>query len=311
MKSIKDTQAVVQNVNFKIDPVVKGSAEAVLSGMGLNMSAYIGMCLRQLAQDRKIPFSQTIDPDFWVAEARISAAKSLIDCGAWSAVDDFHSKIIKIFEENTSKREVAAFIKASASLEEELPNESGFTRNLNLQAISKIYYSDKCRFDDTSASRTVKSGKEMIDKIENNLLPMCKANSEIQFVNDLKALYESATNDADRIINDLLNNDHIKSALENDPEIYDDQSKLEIIEEIESTVLDVADRDPSSLSMRFVGSGQIDALNAVFAAAQVRKKLKDRIKNADNQIKELENSLREAEEQSRKHMMDMIKAMNQ
>lgn len=36
-------------ISFKVDSVVKESAEAVLAGSGLNTSAYLGMCLR----DRK------------------------------------------------------------------------------------------------------------------------------------------------------------------------------------------------------------------------------------------------------------------
>lgn len=81
MKEIKDTQITAQNVNFKIDPVVKESAESVLANMGLNMSAYIGMCLRQLAQDREIPFIQKADPEFWAAEYRAYKAKRIIDSG--------------------------------------------------------------------------------------------------------------------------------------------------------------------------------------------------------------------------------------
>lgn len=81
MKEIKDTQIAAQNVNLKIDPVVKESAESVLANMGLNMSAYIGMCLRQLAQDREIPFAQKADPGFWAAEYRAYKAKRIIDSG--------------------------------------------------------------------------------------------------------------------------------------------------------------------------------------------------------------------------------------
>lgn len=82
MKAAKDnqtTQTTIQNVNIKIDPVVKESAESVLANMGLNMSAYIGMCLRQLAQDREIPFTQKADPEFWATEYRAYKTKRIVD----------------------------------------------------------------------------------------------------------------------------------------------------------------------------------------------------------------------------------------
>ena len=79
MSAIKDTQATVQNVNFKIDPVVKESAESTLANMGLNMSAYIGMCLRQVAQDRKVPFIPSADPLFWNSECRIYKIKRMVE----------------------------------------------------------------------------------------------------------------------------------------------------------------------------------------------------------------------------------------
>lgn len=55
-------------INIKIDKVVKESAEAVLSGMGLSTASAIGLFLRQTAQDRKIPFEITSGTDFWHKE---------------------------------------------------------------------------------------------------------------------------------------------------------------------------------------------------------------------------------------------------
>lgn len=99
MKEIKDTQITAQNVNFKIDPVVKESAESVLANMGLNMSAYIGMCLRQLAQDREIPFIQKADPEFWAAEYRAYKAKRIIDSGLISQVPLLYDDIKQAIDE--------------------------------------------------------------------------------------------------------------------------------------------------------------------------------------------------------------------
>lgn len=81
VKMIKDTQVNIQNVNFKIDSVVKESAESTLASMGLNMSSYIGMCLRQVAQDRKVPFAPSADPLFWESEYRVYKVKRMVECG--------------------------------------------------------------------------------------------------------------------------------------------------------------------------------------------------------------------------------------
>lgn len=98
MKAAKDNQTnqtTIQNVNIKIDPVVKESAESVLANMGLNMSAYIGMCLRQLAQDREIPFTQKADPEFWATEYRAYKTKRIIDSGIISPVIDLYGDLDK------------------------------------------------------------------------------------------------------------------------------------------------------------------------------------------------------------------------
>lgn len=68
-------------VNFKVDSIVKESAESVLAGMGLNMSSYIGMCLRQVAQDARIPFTPSVNAEFWIGEAAVSKAAKVADSG--------------------------------------------------------------------------------------------------------------------------------------------------------------------------------------------------------------------------------------
>lgn len=96
MKAAKDnqtTQTTIQNVNIKIDPVVKESAESVLANMGLNMSAYIGMCLRQLAQDREIPFTQKANPEFWATEYRAYKTKRIVDSGIIQPVLDLYNDL--------------------------------------------------------------------------------------------------------------------------------------------------------------------------------------------------------------------------
>lgn len=99
MKAAKDNQTTIQNVNIKIDPVVKESAESVLANMGLNMSAYIGMCLRKLAQDREIPFTQKADPEFWATEYRAYKTKKIVDSGIIHPVLNLYRDLIKFITE--------------------------------------------------------------------------------------------------------------------------------------------------------------------------------------------------------------------
>lgn len=91
-------------VNFKIDAIVKESAEAVLSGMGLNTSAYLGMCLRKLAQERTLPFDLKLDPEFWIAEAQVSKAVNILRSGFFfdmcalreEIIDDLSEKLVDL-----------------------------------------------------------------------------------------------------------------------------------------------------------------------------------------------------------------------
>lgn len=289
MKGIKDTQATIQNVNFKIDPVVKGSAEAVLSSMGLNMSAYIGMCLRQLAQDRKIPFAQTVDPDFWAAESQVNTAKSLIDRGVWSAVSELRSEVIsgfkKAIEAKGAEAYLELFTEASTGKQEDFDHA---------QAIGDGCLNAKLYLDETSIARFISSSKEALDTV-NFLRSACKTDAEVKFTEDLKAAYESATREATDKISSFFDSDTgIKDVVENNPLTYDDRDKLAIIEEIESTVLNTAERHPSNLAMRFIGSGQASALYEVLATVEERKEAGDRLANAD---KELEKRFEKREQE--------------
>jgi addiction module RelB/DinJ family antitoxin len=55
-------------INIKIDILVKEAAEKVLKGMGLSTASAIGLFLRQVAQDQKIPFEITYSSSFWEQE---------------------------------------------------------------------------------------------------------------------------------------------------------------------------------------------------------------------------------------------------
>lgn len=81
-------------VNFKIDAIVKESAEATLSSMGLSTSAYLGMCLRKLAQDRSLPFDLKLDPEFWIDEAQVGRAAELLRSGTFEKIATFRNRLL-------------------------------------------------------------------------------------------------------------------------------------------------------------------------------------------------------------------------
>lgn len=82
-------------VNFKIDVVVKEAAEATLSSMGISTSAYLGMCLRQLAQERKLPFVFEADPEFWITEAQVGRAAELVRSGLFEKTVALKKQLIE------------------------------------------------------------------------------------------------------------------------------------------------------------------------------------------------------------------------
>ena len=88
------TQTNQTLINFKVDSLVKDSAEAVLSSLGLSTSAYLGMCLRKLAQEKSIPFELKFDPSFWVSEAVTSKAVNYIKEGIFKDIVEFRNSTI-------------------------------------------------------------------------------------------------------------------------------------------------------------------------------------------------------------------------
>ena len=53
------TTSALTDIHIKIDAGVKEDAEAVLKEIGLSMSNYLNMSLRQLCRQREIPFRAT------------------------------------------------------------------------------------------------------------------------------------------------------------------------------------------------------------------------------------------------------------
>ena len=68
MATKKENQMLV---NFKVDESVKNCAELTLLNMGMNLSSYVNLCLRQLCVEKQIPFTPTSNPDFWLIENNI------------------------------------------------------------------------------------------------------------------------------------------------------------------------------------------------------------------------------------------------
>ncbi len=101
------TKSTIQSVNFKVDSDVKEVADSVLSGMGLNMSAYIGMCLRQVAQKGGMPFDMSVDSRFWEVESEISTAKRIVDAGLFEDIVGLRNDLCNLYEETMTEMLVA------------------------------------------------------------------------------------------------------------------------------------------------------------------------------------------------------------
>ena len=86
--------------SLSIDPIVLETAEQVLSGIGISMSSYIEMCLRQVAQSSTVPFSPLDDPEFWMAERAIRAAYHKYETGEYRAA----KKLIEEISEELNTR---------------------------------------------------------------------------------------------------------------------------------------------------------------------------------------------------------------
>jgi addiction module RelB/DinJ family antitoxin len=266
---LKQNAEAIQNVNFKIDSVVKSSAEATLSCMGLNMSAYIGMCLRQLAQDRKIPFTQTVDPDFWVIEAQVSEAKSYIDSGAFAAVAEL------LDESKKTARDI--FFENSCTFLGEgdwggLPPE---TYTILYQLSELIGY--------IPIERDIDKLYLILDKISSLSTPYEKK-CESQLFTTYK---NSATKSIDYLtqkIEELFNkNECIKELLNTDVENIDIADKRKILDDIYSTVINVAKCYKSNLSMRFAGASKQKIVETVFSAVEHDEELKKELEQISTQ----------------------------
>ena len=261
---LKQNEETVQNVNFKIDSVVKSSAEATLSSMGLNMSAYIGMCLRQLAQDRKIPFAQTIDPDFWTIEAQVSEAKSYIDSGMFSTIIELKTSLADKWAV-LSKETLSSFTFGSGNSDS--VSDSGL--------VAAFFLLGDWSFD----KRSLSSLHESLDEFSLRCDKVCELakgwHNLVLVKNFSKEMADYLNQKVDELFNE---NEYLKQCLNTDVENINDADKRKILDDIYYTVINVAKRYKTDFSMRFIGASKQNILQTVFSAAERDEELKNELK---------------------------------
>lgn len=304
MKGIKDIQTTVQNVNIKIDPVVKGAAEGVLSGMGLNMSAYIGMCLRQVAQDRKVPFTQSVDPDFWIAESKVGEAKTYIESGAFSAAFDLYLRMKNEFNDSCGKAALSAY----ANRDSDIP------RFITLQLAEA-----EAKRDLSSVSNIISTGEALAVKARSvGELFMADAKDDEaggeggkRFCDAYAEGVESAAKKASETAAEALESEaSLRSVIDCEPSNLTTDEKASVLDYIISTVLDVASEHPSNLSMRFIGSGGQPELAHVFDALKAMEDYREWLSKADERLQKNKDEIARMDEVSHQHLLDLIRAQN-
>lgn len=307
MKGIKDTQSTIQNVNIKLDPVVKGSAEGVLSGMGLSMSAYVGMCLRQLAQDRRVPFAQTVDPDFWVAEAKVNAAKAHIDSGAFDAAFGAYDKAASELQDLLRRASAEAISKTVA--------EFGPMR-YEVLAAAQLISDHEDGLDLSSAGKVARIAKEYARELRRGGEAIQGTNADEAVGRMQRFLYdvyadgiEASCGKVGDIIDSAFDaNTCLRDVLNRDPSEFTIEEKANAIDDVISTVLDVAEEHTSNLSMRFVGSGGQTALKSVFDALKWMREYREWLSKSGERVRQRKEERERSDERHHQHLVDLIRA---
>lgn len=303
MKGVKHTQSTIQNVNFKIDPVVKGAAEGVLSGMGLNMSAYIGMCLRQVAQDRKVPFTQSVDPDFWIAESKVSEAKAYIESGAFSAAFDFYLKARDEFNASVAEAALSAYAERTSDV----------SQVIMLQIAEK-----EGKTDLGSVGRIVSAGETLAAEVR-NIGKMSRAMTDdeaegdgwMRFCDAYANGIKSAADKVSEAVNEAFESEAgLRNALDCKPSDLEAKEKTSVLDYIISIVLDVADKHPSNLSMRFIGSSGQAELTTVFDALKSMDDYREFLSKADERLRKSKDEIERTWETTQRRILDLIRVKN-
>lgn len=222
-------------ISFKVDSVVKESAEAVLAGSGLNTSAYLGMCLRKLAQGGEVPFELKVDSMFWIWEAKVSKAVTYIKSGAFHEAIAIQTEVGKLFETEIEK----LFLKLVAS------EETG--------AKSKDIFVDQLTSGFIPAAATSTSS---IRSYTENIIPLISSIDEPSADNVVSQIRDIA-NQVEEKAASLVKNSKIIDLIEettignNTEEL---RENVELTESIIETVLDAYEENRDQLAMRFVGS---------------------------------------------------------
>ena len=245
MKAVKDnqtTQTTIQNVNIKIDPVVKESAESVLANMGLNMSAYIGMCLRKLAQDREIPFTQKADPEFWATEYRAYKTKRIVDSGIIKPVLDLYNDLghfINSLEGTIQAKLVSVELSGTSPDTIDFANE--MLGNMTFgKSLFETHMKVSSLLDSLSNLGKVKPFtvyKETLESIDEKILDGCfeiAENSDIDIVELFSTVFDiDTTEDTDFAITR--------------------ENSVMIVDQLFSYAVDAYNENPDSIVLRYTG----------------------------------------------------------
>lgn len=254
MRTAKDAQVTIQNVNLKIDPVVKESAESVLANMGLSMSAYIGMCLRQLAQNREIPFTQKADPEFWATEYRAYKTKRIVDAGIIEPMSKLYSDILR------------SIPKMKGQLEEELLAAQAKGTAPEMIKIAGNLLDGSSPFDKDIANvharigivlATIPRFVEIFSGDENILRPFAtyKAALESLDAKIIDSCYEIAS-DASGVnttIKELFCTVFDIDASEADTFTVTRENSVTLVAPLFSYAIDAYDENPGSITLRYTG----------------------------------------------------------
>lgn len=260
---VKNDQTMI---NFKVDSVVKDSAEAVLAGMGLNTSAYLGMCLRKLAQDRTIPFDLKIDPQFWAAEVQVSIAASCVKSGLFEAAVDAKAAMI-----DTATK---YFLEAIENVSNACADETRSGDKQQLEAVSTALQMGMAEFSTYSAVSMIEFAKSCADAY-GALLPK----EEKHLINPLTNIEEALYDVVDGFFG-MPETLGVMARFNIDvPSLPTEKEQAMALDSCLDMVLSIAEKYEGQLTMRFVGS----ECNAAFVEnemgkAQLNKKLAEEAK---------------------------------
>lgn len=259
-------------ISFKVDSVVKESAEAVLTGSGLSTSAYLGMCLRKLAQGGEVPFDLKVDSMFWIGEAKVSKAATYIKSGAFHEALAIQSEVGKLFE-----MEISEFLIKLAC--DDGTDEVTRVASKNLLTNGSI----------PLASTSISLIRSYVDRVA-----LLTGSSGHPSADDLASGIRDIANQAGERAASLFGKSKILD-LSEEPTVGNDVEgsawNVELVDSIVATVLDTYEKNRGQLAMRFVGSEF--GIEEVEQASNRLDKLAERVQqkiDSDND-REFENSM--------------------